>query len=39
MASGGIPFAMIFVANQNGSYNPNEALKKNDFVLSADMIR
>ena len=39
MASGGIPVAMIFVANQNGSHNPNEALKMNDFVLGADMIR
>ena len=30
---------MIFVANQNGSHNPNEALDMKDFVLGADMIR
>ena len=39
LASGGIPVAMIFVANQNGSHNPNEALDMKDFVLGADMIR
>lgn len=27
-----IPFAMIFVANQNGSHNPDEAMRTDDFL-------
>lgn len=28
----GIPAAMIFVANQKGSHNPNEAMEITDFI-------
>ena len=35
----GIPVGMLFVANQNGSHTPEEAMKLEDFVLGADIIR
>ena len=35
----GVPVAMIFVANQNGSHTPAEAMRMEDFVLGADMLR
>jgi N-carbamoyl-L-amino-acid hydrolase len=31
-ANQGIPSAMIFVRNQNGSHNPDEAMEIDDFV-------
>lgn len=31
-AAAGVPMAMIFVANQNGSHNPNEDMRIDDFV-------
>ena len=34
----GIPFAMIFIANQNGSHNPNEAMKTDDFLEAAAVL-
>ena len=34
----GIPTAMIFVANQNGSHNPHEAMKLEDFVAGVDVL-
>jgi N-carbamoyl-L-amino-acid hydrolase len=30
-ASAGVPAAMIFVRNQNGSHNPHEAMRMEDF--------
>lgn len=32
LSRAGIPCAMIFVANQNGSHNPHEAMKMEDFL-------
>jgi beta-ureidopropionase / N-carbamoyl-L-amino-acid hydrolase len=31
-ANAGIPSAMLFVRNQNGSHNPHEAMEINDFM-------
>ena len=30
----GVPSAMIFVRNQNGSHNPDEAMEMDDFGLA-----
>lgn len=35
----GIPMAMLFVANQNGSHNPHEDMKMDDFLMAADVLR
>lgn len=35
----GIPMAMLFVANQNGSHNPREDMQMEDFLLAADVLR
>jgi N-carbamoyl-L-amino-acid hydrolase len=34
-AAAGVPAAMIFVRNQNGSHNPDEAMRMDDFELAA----
>ena len=34
----GIPFAMLFIANQNGSHNPDEAMKTEDFLAAAAVL-
>ena len=34
----GIPVAMIFVANQNGSHNPHEAMRIEDFMRGAELL-
>lgn len=31
----GVPFAMLFIANQNGSHNPREAMRLDDFLAAA----
>ena len=31
-ANQGVPSSMIFVRNQNGSHNPDEAMEVDDFV-------
>ena len=38
IGSTGVPVAMIFVANQNGSHNPREAMKIEDFMLGAELL-
>lgn len=38
-ANAGIPSAMIFVRNQNGSHNPEEAMKISDFVAGVAVMR
>lgn len=35
----GVPVAMIFVANQNGSHNPHEAMKIEDFMKGAALLK
>lgn len=39
LSAAGIPAAMIFVANQNGSHNPREAMKLDDFMTGAEVLR
>ncbi len=38
IGNAGVPTAMIFVANQNGSHNPYEAMKLEDFMKGADLL-
>jgi N-carbamoyl-L-amino-acid hydrolase len=37
-AGAGIPASMIFVRNQNGSHNPDEAMRMEDFDLAVRLI-
>jgi len=37
-ASAGIPASMIFVRNQNGSHNPDEAMQMEDFELAVRVL-
>jgi len=37
-AGSGVPTAMIFVRNQNGSHNPDEAMEMSDFELAVRVI-
>jgi N-carbamoyl-L-amino-acid hydrolase len=37
-AGAGIPASMIFVRNQNGSHNPDEAMRMDDFDLAVRLI-
>jgi N-carbamoyl-L-amino-acid hydrolase len=34
-AAAGIPSGMLFVRNQNGSHNPDEAMRMEDFAQAA----
>jgi N-carbamoyl-L-amino-acid hydrolase len=38
-ANAGVPSAMVFVRNQNGSHNPNEAMEMDDFLTGAEVLR
>ncbi|MBX2853546.1 MAG: hydantoinase/carbamoylase family amidase [Rhodobacteraceae bacterium] len=38
-ASVGVPAAMLFVRNENGSHNPNEAMDFDDFVAAWHVLR
>lgn len=37
-ASAGVPSALIFIRNQNGSHNPDEAMRPGDFNMAADLV-
>ncbi|MBQ0131683.1 MAG: hydantoinase/carbamoylase family amidase [Comamonas sp.] len=37
-ANGGIPSAMVFVRNQNGTHNPHEAMELADFMLGTQVM-
>lgn len=37
-ASAGVPSAMVFVRNRNGSHNPREAMDLSDFVAATDIL-
>ena len=37
-ANQGVPSAMIFVRNEHGSHNPNEAMEMDDFFLGVDVL-
>ena len=34
----GIPSAMIFIRNENGSHNPKEAMELDDFMKGAELL-
>jgi beta-ureidopropionase / N-carbamoyl-L-amino-acid hydrolase len=38
-ANAGVPSAMVFVRNQNGSHNPHEDMAMDDFLAGADVLR
>lgn len=38
LANLGVPVTMIFVANQNGSHNPHEQMKLEDFMLGTEVL-
>jgi beta-ureidopropionase / N-carbamoyl-L-amino-acid hydrolase len=38
-ANAGIPTAMIFVRNENGSHNPNESMELDDLIVGAKIMR
>lgn len=38
MTSAGVPTCMLFVANQNGSHNPHEAMRISDFLSGAEIL-
>lgn len=38
IGAAGVPAAMIFVANQNGSHNPREAMRIEDFMLGCRVL-
>lgn len=38
LGAAGVPFAMLFIANQNGSHNPKEAMKMADFMAAAQVL-
>ncbi len=37
-AAAGIPSAMVFVRNRNGSHNPQEAMELDDFLAATDIV-
>ncbi|MCW3474388.1 hydantoinase/carbamoylase family amidase [Limobrevibacterium gyesilva] len=37
-AQAGVPAGMVFVRNQNGSHNPHEAMRMEDFALAASVL-
>ena len=37
-ANAGVPSAMLFVRNQNGSHNPHEAMDIDDFMLGVQVL-
>ena len=37
-ANAGIPSAMLFIRNQNGSHNPEEAMEIDDFMLGVGVL-
>lgn len=37
-AKAGIPASMIFIRNQNGSHNPDEAIRMEDFEVGAQLL-
>src|SRR5690606_38129379 len=37
-ANAGVPAALIFVRNQNGSHNPDEAMRIEDFVEAVRLV-
>ena len=38
LSNKGVPVSMIFIANQDGSHNPYEKMKMEDFMLGAEVL-
>ena len=38
-ANAGVPSAMVFVRNQNGSHNPREGMGMDDFLAGSEVLR
>lgn len=38
-AQSGVPSGMVFVRNQNGSHNPHEAMRMEDFAMGAAIVQ
>ncbi len=38
LSNAGVPASMIFVANQDGSHNPHEKMRIEDFMLGAEVL-
>jgi N-carbamoyl-L-amino-acid hydrolase len=37
-AAAGVPTSMIFIRNANGSHNPDEAMRIEDFMVATDLL-
>jgi N-carbamoyl-L-amino-acid hydrolase len=37
-ANAGVPSAMIFIRNENGSHNPREAMQLDDFMKGTELL-
>jgi len=37
-ANAGVPSAMIFIRNEDGSHNPREAMHLDDFMKGVDLL-
>ncbi|MPN13440.1 hypothetical protein SDC9_160761 [bioreactor metagenome] len=37
-ANAGVPSAMVFIRNENGSHNPHEAMDIGDFLAGVDLL-
>lgn len=37
-ANAGVPSAMVFIRNENGSHNPHEAMEMEDFLLGVELL-
>jgi N-carbamoyl-L-amino-acid hydrolase len=37
-AQAGVPAGMLFVRNQNGSHNPHEAMRQEDFAAATSVL-
>jgi N-carbamoyl-L-amino-acid hydrolase len=37
-ANAGVPSAMIFIRNENGSHNPREAMQLDDLMKGTDLL-
>jgi N-carbamoyl-L-amino-acid hydrolase len=37
-ANAGVPSAMIFIRNENGSHNPREMMQLDDFMKGTDLL-
>ena len=38
-ANAGVPSAMVFIRNENGSHNPHEAMDIDDFMAGVELMQ